>query len=717
MSDAKALPTVLRDWAERATGAIDEVRDASHLRANSRVWELVRADGCRFYLKVSPTVRMYERETFALRHAAPAMGAGRAPQLGASSAEHLALLTTAVPGRPVTELALTAAEEYEAHRQAGLLLARLHAAGDLTVGRRAEAKEALRAAAQGAGKHLGEAGGRLTPAEHTLVRGLADQLLTVGPLPLAFIHGDAWERNLLWSGHAAWIDFERSRFAPVVQEFVPLACELWAESPRLRTACLRGYGRDLTPEEHHALTCLSGLDAVSAVNWGRSHGDQRVAARGRRTLDRLMTGGVRVKRPRLLPSATSHWSIMTSTDTDTETGADADAEATNTRAWAAYGEHHLQRRTEVPEAGRLDWGFWPTGPGAEILGDLDGQRVLDLGSGTGKHAAFLVRQHRARVDAVDASPAQHERALARYGELPGLALHRADAVDHLRQAAPYDVVYSVHGLGYIDPGRLLPALAAAIKPGGRLVFSVLHTNSDGSGPSPTLTPRTERLPLAGHDTPIGVRMWVLSPELWEDLLVDNGFVLEQVEMLTSPEDDNNPVSCRLFHARRRTRASNRPRAALPPEPNAALGIGAILHGPQGVLLGRHRCGTREIPAGKVEPGESYTAAILRELKEETGCTARPEDVVLLGTLLDDNRGVARSTVVAVINRWKGEPADQPDESMSDWHWYPLDRLPDGLFIPTAQSLTVWRPDLLIDHPPAHFYPFVPHARNRVEALY
>lgn len=320
----------------------------------------------------------------------------------------------------------------------------------------------------------------------------------------------------------------------------------------------------------------------------------------------------------------------------------------------------------------------------------------------------------ARVDAVDASPTQHERALARYGDLPGLALHRADAVDHLRRAAPYDVVYSVHGFAYIAPDRLLPALAAAIKPGGRLVFSVLHTNSDGRGPSPTLTARTERLPLAGHDTPIDVRMRVLSPELWQDLLVDHGFVVEHVETLNAPEDDN-PVSCRLFHARRRTRVSKRPRTAFPPEPNAALGIGAILHGPQGLLVGRHRCGTREIPAGKIEPGESYTAAIVRELKEETGCAARQEDVVLLGTLLDENRGVARSAVVAVIDRWKGEPADQPDESMSDWHWYPLDLLPDGLFIPTAQSLTAWHPDLPIRPPRALLPVRHPHPQNPVEA--
>jgi Ser/Thr protein kinase RdoA (MazF antagonist) len=280
MSEAKVLPTALRGWAERQVGGLAEIRDASHPRANSRVWELVRADGYRFYLKASPTVRMYERETFALRHAVPALGAGRAPQLRASSAEHLTLLTTAVPGRPLKELTLTAAEEYEAHRQGGMLLARLHTAGDLTGHWRAEAEGTLHAAAESANKHLNQAGDRLTDTERTLVRHLADQLRGAGPLPLAFIHGDAWPRNLLWSGHAAWIDFERSRFAPVVQEFVQLACGVWGDTPRLRTACFSGYGRELTPEENHVLTCLAGLDAVSALAWGEAHDDPHVAARG-----------------------------------------------------------------------------------------------------------------------------------------------------------------------------------------------------------------------------------------------------------------------------------------------------------------------------------------------------------------------------------------------------------------------------------------------------
>lgn len=224
-------------------------------------------------------------------------------------------------------------------------------------------------------------------------------------------------------------------------------------------------------------------------------------------------------------------------------------EAANARAWTDYGQHHLRRGTEVPDVDRVTWGFWPTGPGAEVLGDLSGRRVLDLGSGLGKVAAHLVRDHQAVVDAVETSPTQHERAVIRYGNLPGLNLIHADAVEHLKDVAPYDVIYSVHGFAYMDPHRLLPALRNALKPGGRLAFSVLHTNSDGCGPSPSVAARPEVLPLAGG-APLTVHMWVLSPTLWEDLLVDNGLLVDAVEVLDAP-DDSNPVSVRLFRARQR----------------------------------------------------------------------------------------------------------------------------------------------------------------------
>ncbi|MEJ8640130.1 aminoglycoside phosphotransferase family protein [Streptomyces sp. MS2.AVA.5] len=293
MTNPSTPSPALLAWASRAIGARPSVMDVSHPRENSRVWQLDLPGSVRHFLKVSPTAVMYERETLALRSAAPALGAGGAPQLRASSAEHLALILTAVPGQPLKQLTLAPAEEARAHRHAGALLARLHAAGDLSGPRRREAEQALQAAADGADGHLAKAGDQLTAPQHKLVRDLAEQLRTLPPLPLAFIHGDAWDRNLMWSQvqqQAGWIDFERARVATAVQDFVSMACSTWTDRPDLRAACLQGYGRNLTPAEQLALKGLAAIDAVSCLVWGPELDDPDVTARARRTLDRLTAG-------------------------------------------------------------------------------------------------------------------------------------------------------------------------------------------------------------------------------------------------------------------------------------------------------------------------------------------------------------------------------------------------------------------------------------------
>ncbi len=378
-----------------------------------------------------------------------------------------------------------------------------------------------------------------------------------------------------------------------------------------------------------------------------------------------------------------------------------DAEALNAEAWQAYGTHHLGRATVLAEVDRIDWGIGTdAAPGSEVLGELAGRRVLDLGCGPARHAAHLVRAHGALVDAVDASASQIDRARARYGELPGLRLVLGDAVEHLRTAEPYDVIYSIHAVPYIDPRRLLPALAGALKPGGRLCFTVLHTNSAGTGPSTAVAARAETLrPAGGAD--LTVRMWVLTPQTWEDLLVAHGLQVERVDVFDVPGADNHASSL-LFQVRKPARRTSRPRTDKPPVAHAALGVGAILHGPDGLLLGRHRHGTWELPGGTVEPGESLEETVVRELAEETGLHARPADVRLLGTLLDHAGGVPRVTVGAVVSHWRGEPADQPGERVGDWRWWALDALPDGLFVCSAQILTAWRPGLPVDHTPANY---------------
>ncbi|MBO1329896.1 phosphotransferase enzyme family protein [Streptomyces sp. VRA16 Mangrove soil] len=298
MSVLTQPPAALMAWARSEIGDCATPVDVSHPRAGSRVWGLPRPDGTvRAYLKVSPRPVPYEREVFALRHAVPALGALRAPQLIASLPQDLALLLSPVDGRPLRQLTLRRAEEAAAHRQAGRLLALLHAAGEPTGPRRREAEDAVAVVADGAERHIAAAGERLGPAERDLVRTCAARLAHLPPLPMAFLHGDAWPRNLLWNGTtAAWIDFERARCGAAVQDFVLLACSVWPTRPDLRTALLTGYGRQLTPDEEIALMCLSAVDAAGCLAWGPDHDDPQVTARGRRTLDRMLREGHR--RPR-----------------------------------------------------------------------------------------------------------------------------------------------------------------------------------------------------------------------------------------------------------------------------------------------------------------------------------------------------------------------------------------------------------------------------------
>ncbi len=193
--------------------------------------------------------------------------------------------------------------------------------------------------------------------------------------------------------------------------------------------------------------------------------------------------------------------------------------------WHHYGRTRNATDRTVPDTFRWAWGQ-DCGPGADVFGDLGGLCVADLGAGAARHAAHLAVHHRpARVVAVDASPAQHAMAKDLYGHLaPSLQLVRSDVVDHL-QAAPdtYDVLYSLFGaVDFTDPRRLLPTAAAALRPGGQLVFSTLAHYVSGAPAQPDV--EHADIPARTPDgEPATMRRWVLQEHVWVKLLDDAGF--------------------------------------------------------------------------------------------------------------------------------------------------------------------------------------------------
>nr|WP_307825605.1 class I SAM-dependent methyltransferase [Streptomyces sp. MBT33] len=222
--------------------------------------------------------------------------------------------------------------------------------------------------------------------------------------------------------------------------------------------------------------------------------------------------------------------------------------------WHHYGRIRAERDREVSDAFRWIWSQ-DSGPGPEVLGDLSGRVVGDLGAGAARHAAHLVVHHEpAQVVAVDASPGQYEMAVDLFGHLaPRLRIVPSDALSHLKETADtYDVLYSVFGaLDFTDPRELLPAAAIALRSGGRLIFSTLAHYVTGAAAQPDVVAAAvpARTP-AGEATTM--HRWVLQEHVWAKVLDEAGFTEITVDMLPSVVQGPRTADTLLVTAVRRS---------------------------------------------------------------------------------------------------------------------------------------------------------------------
>ncbi|WNI23765.1 class I SAM-dependent methyltransferase [Streptomyces sp. ITFR-16] len=205
--------------------------------------------------------------------------------------------------------------------------------------------------------------------------------------------------------------------------------------------------------------------------------------------------------------------------------------------------HHYGRSPAPRALSRMHWDWYQrTGPGAELLGDLTGLVAAELGSGAGHQAAHVTTALApSRLIALDSSPAQHANSRHLYGDVDGLDFVHADAARYLRErSGTIDVAYSLFGaLDFSDPQTLLPALATALRPGGRLVFSTLGHYKGGAPPASECLPAEvpARLPDGSAAT---VRRWVLDVPVWEKLLAGHGFELSDTDTIRDSGPEGSP---------------------------------------------------------------------------------------------------------------------------------------------------------------------------------
>lgn len=289
-------------WCTRMLGPVEVLSDQSREHPGDRTSaHRLRTEAGLCYLKTHNDPAYWHNEVHGYRAWATAFGPNAPRLLAVRDEAPLALAITALPGRILDELQLSATQEQSIWRQAGAALAVFHssAAGTFFGPCRqdgtpagipiADAEKFIRRDLDG-WQRRGMAISCLTPDEMAVVaaaRSLLSAFAGERPVPC---HRDYGPANWLVTQEGVWsgvIDFEFAGWDVRMADFTRYPNWEWIDRPDLIDAFCAGYGWDFTPaEESQRLVCHI-LYALAAVVWGQENDYFGFAAEGRRALSLL----------------------------------------------------------------------------------------------------------------------------------------------------------------------------------------------------------------------------------------------------------------------------------------------------------------------------------------------------------------------------------------------------------------------------------------------
>ena len=194
----------------------------------------------------------------------------------------------------------------------------------------------------------------------------------------------------------------------------------------------------------------------------------------------------------------------------------SDSVAHNRANWDRRSDEYQERNAEFIGRAEPRWGMWQL-PEADlqILGEVAGKDVLELGCGAAQWSILLAQQG-ARMVGLDNSGRQLEHARALMAEAGvEFPLVHAGAEEVPLPDASFHIVFCDHGaMTFADPYRAVPEVARLLRPGGLFAFS--------------------------HSTPFVMCCWSQKTESIERRLVGDYFGMHRFD-----EIDDEPVEFNL----------------------------------------------------------------------------------------------------------------------------------------------------------------------------